>query len=362
MIPISRPTIGSPEIEAAVSVLQSGLLASGERVRTFEQKFSAYCGVPHGVAVNSGTAALHAALLAGGIGPGDEVIVPTFSFFATASCVNMAGARPVFVDVDPLTFNLDPSLVEGSITPRTKAIIGVHLFGHPFDLKVLRELCAAHQLLLIEDAAQAHGATYQNKRVGSWGEMACFSFYATKNMTTGEGGMVTTNSFSYAEALRMIINHGQQEKYCHTRLGYNYRMTDLAAALGLAQLKNLDRWNAIRRANAAYFCKHLSCPGIVLPTERPAVTHVYHQYILRVTEECALSRAALIEHLTKRGIGTAIHYPLPIHRQPYYRDTGYLAPYPVADRLTEEVVSIPVHPQVSEGDREYICAAINEVR
>jgi len=230
----------------------SGMLASGPKVTAFEQAFASLCRTSHAVAVSNGTTALHASLLAAGVGPGDEVIVPAFSFFATASSVSMCGATPVFCDIDERTFNIDPARIGDLVTPKTKAVIGVHLFGQPFDVPAVQQVCKSHNLALIEDAAQAHGALLHGEPVGGFGNYGCFSFYATKNLITGEGGMVTTNDKSAMERLRIIINHGQSEKYLHTRLGYNYRMTDIAAAIGLVQLKKLDKFNARRRKNAEY--------------------------------------------------------------------------------------------------------------
>jgi len=289
-IPVARPAIGQEEISAVTSVLESGMLASGDRVAEFEKKFADFCGSNHAVAINNGTAALHAALLAAGIGPGDEVIVPAFTFVATATAVAMCGAKPVFADVDEKTFNIDPRQVAERITPRTKAVIGVHLFGQPCDIEALQEICESKSLKFIEDAAQAHGAMYKNAKAGSFGHLACFSFYATKNMITGEGGMVTTSDKAYNARLRLLINHGQSEKYLHTILGYNYRMTDIGAALGLVQLKKLEKFNLRRRKNAEFYNANLSVKGLSLPFVGSARNHVYHQYVLRLTEEFPLNR------------------------------------------------------------------------
>ena len=292
-IPVARPVIGPDEVATVSDVLMSGMLAQGEKVAEFEQKFAAYCGTAHAVAVNNGTAALHAALLAAGIGPGDEVIVPAFSFIATATTVSMCGAKPVFADVDEQTFNIRPEQVSERITPKTKAVIGVHLFGQPFDVGPVQEICEAHSLQLIEDAAQAHGALYHGVKVGNFGRFGCFSFYATKNMITGEGGMVTTSDKPLTDRLRLIINHGQSEKYLHTVLGYNYRMTDIAAAIGIVQLKKLDKFNLRRRKNAEYYEANLSAKGLIRPKVADGVQHVYHQYVIRLTDEFPLSRTAL---------------------------------------------------------------------
>ena len=361
-IPVARPVIGPEEVAAVSEVLQSGMLAQGERVAELESKFAAYCGAAQGIAVNNGTAALHAALLACGIGPGDEVIVPAFSFIATATAVSMCGARPVFADVDEETFNIRPDQVKERITPKTKAVIGVHLFGQPFDAEPVQEICEAHNLVLIEDAAQAHGAVYHGTKVGNLGKCGCFSFYATKNMITGEGGMVTTSDKVTADKLRLIVNHGQSEKYLHTVLGYNYRMTDIAAAIGIVQLKKLDKFNLRRKKNAEYYAANLTAKGLVKPKVADNVQHVYHQYVVRLTEEFPLSRQAFMDYLKAKGIGSAVHYPIPIHRQPLYAPVAEPDPCPVATKLAGTVLSLPVHPSLDTKDLAAVCEAVNKVK
>jgi perosamine synthetase len=361
-IPVARPVIGQDEIAAVSDVLASGMLAQGERVAEFEGKFAGYCGTTHAVATNNGTAALHAALLAAGIGYGDEVIVPAFSFIATATAVSMCGARPVFADVDERTFTISPDQVAERVTPKTKAVIGVHLFGQPFDVRAVREICEAKDLKLVEDAAQAHGALYRGEKVGGLGQMGCFSFYATKNMITGEGGMVTTSEKAYTERLRLIINHGQSEKYLHVRLGYNYRMTDIAAAIGLVQLRKLDKFNLRRRKNAEYYSANITAKGLFLPAVADGAHHVYHQYVVRLMEEFPLRRDAFIDHLRSKGIGTAVHYPTPIHRQPLYAPAADPDPCPVSSRLAATVLSLPVHPSLDSRELGYICDVINRVK
>jgi len=361
-IPVARPAIGQDEISAVTAVLESGMLAAGERVAEFEKKFADYCGATHAVAMNNGTAALHAALLAADIGPGDEVIVPSFTFFATASSVSMTGAKPVFADVDEKTFCIDPAEVENLITPKTKAVIGVHLFGQPFDVQGMKQVCESHNLTLIEDAAQAQGAMWNSEKAGAMGDMGCFSFYATKNMTTGEGGMVTTSDKALNERLRLIINHGQSEKYLHTRIGYNYRLTDVAAAIGLVQLKKLEKFNMRRRKNAEYFDAHISVKGILLPVVAPGMHHVYHQYVLRLTDEFGMKRADFIEYLKAKGIGSAIHYPIPLHHQPVYARAHEPDSCPVSTSLASSVLSIPVHPLLDQKELSYICDVINRVK
>jgi len=361
-ISVARPAIGQEEISAVTSVLESGMLASGDRVVEFEKKFADFCGSNHAVAINNGTAALHAALLAAGIGPGDEVIVPAFTFVATASAVAMCGAKPVFADVDEKTFNISPQQVTEKITPKTKAVIGVHLFGQPCDIEALQEICESKNLKFIEDAAQAHGALYKNARTGSFGHLACFSFYATKNMITGEGGMVTTSDKAYNARLRLLINHGQSEKYLHTILGYNYRMTDIGAALGLVQLKKLEKLNLRRRKNAEFYNASLSVKGLSLPFVGSARNHVYHQYVIRLTEEFPMTRLAFIEYLKAKGIGSAIHYPIPLHRQPLFGLGNDPDPCPVSTSLAGSVLSLPVHPLLDQKELAYICDTINRVK
>jgi perosamine synthetase len=361
-IPVARPAIGQEEISAVSDVLKSGMLASGERVAEFEQKFADFCGATHAVAVNNGTAALHAALLAAGIGPGDEVIVPAFSFVATASAVLMCGAKPVFADVDSLTFNILPAQVEERVTPKTKAVIGVHLFGQPFEVQAVRDCCDAHSLTLIEDAAQAHGALYRGQKVGSFGNLACFSFYATKNMITGEGGMITTSDKHLNERLRLLINHGQSEKYLHTCLGYNYRLTDIGAALGLVQLRKLEKFNLRRRKNAEFYQANLSVKGLVTPSTSGGMSHVFHQYVVRLTEEFPLSRTGFMEYLKSKGIGSAVHYPIPLHRQPLFGLENDPDLCPVSTSLSGSVLSLPVHPLLDQKELAYICDTINRVR
>lgn len=355
-VPIARPLVGEEEIAAVADVMRSGMLAQGSVVTEFESRFAEYCGAAHAVGVNSGTAALHAALLAAGVGPGDSVVVPAFTFFATASAVSMCGATPLFADVDPATFNIDPDSVAALIRPETRAVVGVHLFGQPFDVGAVREVCDDHDLVLIEDAAQAHGAEYHGKRAGSLADLACFSFYPTKNMTTGEGGMVTTDDDHLAERVRLLINHGQSKKYLHSAVGYNYRMTNIAAAIGLVQLGRVEGFNERRIENARYLNRHLAGTGLATPSVAPGVRHVYHQYVVKLPAGYPLSRDAFMDALAGRAIGTAVHYPVPVNRQPVYENER--ASCPVADGLAASVVSLPVHPAVTDEDLAYICDAV----
>ncbi len=361
-VPIARPIFGEEELEALRRVLESGVVAHGPEVEEFEREFAEYVGVEHAVAVANGTAALDLVLKAYRLGPGDEVITTPFTFIATANAVLFQGARPVFADVDPRTYNLDPERVAELVTPRTRAIIAVHLFGQPADMRALREIAEDHRLILIEDAAQAHGAEFMGRRVGGLGDAAIFSFYATKNMTTGEGGMVTTNDRAVAERVRLLRDHGQAGKYLHVELGYNLRMTSLQAAIGRVQLRKLDSFNEARRRNARRLTEALSgVKGITPPYEDPRAKHVYHQYVVRVEDEFPLSRDDLRSFLQSRGVETAVHYPMPIFAQPLYRRLGYPQDScPNAVEASRRVLSLPVHPALSGEDLDYIVECIRE--
>ena len=353
MIHIAKPQIGEEEKQAVWAVLQSGILAQGPRVAELEKKFAEYCGVKHAVATSSGTTALHVALLAHGIGPGDEVITTPFTFIASANTIRYVGATPVFVDIDPVTFNIDPAAVEAAITERTKAIMPVHLFGLTCDMGALMRIAEQHNLIVVEDACQSHGAEYHGKRAGSFGT-GCFSFYPTKNMTTAEGGMLTTDDDDVAEEARVIRQHGMRRRYYHDEMGYNFRMTDVHAAIGLAQLPKLETFNEDRIANAAYFGARLQ--GVVTPTVPEGYRHVFHQYTVRVPGG---RRDEAIEALRGRGVGCGVYYPVPVHQQRIYE--GVVCSCPEAERASGEVLSLPVHPGLSEADREQIVRAVNEV-
>jgi perosamine synthetase len=356
MIPLSQPMIGEEEKVAVLEVLESGQLAHGPRVREFEAHFAAWCGVEHAIATSSGTSALHVALLAHGIEPGDEVITAPFSFIASANCALFVGAKPVFADIEPEYYTIDPTEIAKKITPRSRAIIAVHLFGQPCDMATISKIARDHELILIEDACQAHGAMVGEQPVGSFGT-ACYSFYATKNMTTIEGGMITTNDPEVAERAQMIRSHGSQARYVHETLGYNLRMTDLEAAIGLAQLSKLDGWNAQRQANAEYLTGRLSgVRGVVTPNVREGSTHVFHQYTVRIHK-----RDAAVLRLTQRGIGVGVFYPTPIYRQPLYRQLGYDDHLPNAETACREVLSLPVHPSLSRNDLDTIVEAVSDL-
>ena len=355
MIPVAHPVFGDQEIEAVSRIMRSGMIASGEEVSLFEKEFADYCGTKEAIATNNGTTALHAGLMACGILPGDEVIVPSFTFFATASSVSMCGAKPVMVDVCEDSFGISPNAILESITPRTKAVIGVHLFGQPCDISAIMEICEDHHLMFIEDCAQAHGALYNGKKVGSFGSIGCFSFYPTKNMTTGEGGMITTNDPGIADHARRLINHGQGKKYLHTEIGFNYRLTNIGAAIGRVQLRKIDAMNEARNKNAVYFSEHIRNTKISLPVILDGCSHVYHQYVIRVKDG---KRDQLTAWLSEQGIGTAIHYPIPVNEQPVY-STVPNPPCPVSARLAQEVLSLPVYPGLTDKELEYICNTLN---
>ena len=358
MIPISKPVFGEEEIKAAKEVLTSGFVAQGEKVEEFEREFAYYINVNHAIAFANGTIALDVALKALGIKQGDEVIVPSFSFISTANSILFQGAKPIFADVEERTSNINPDDVLEKLTDKTKAIIGVHLFGHPFDIKAVQEICEDYNLILIEDCAQAHGAEYEDRKVGSFGLVSCFSFYATKNMTTGEGGMITTESDEIAKVCRLLRNHGESQKYVHTMLGYNYRMTDIQAAIGLVQLKKRDGFNEKRIKNAVYLNKHLKLSGLNISYRKKGVKHVYHQYAVTIEkrEGFPMSRDEFMEYLKNKGIGCAIHYPLPIHKQPLYQQLGYTdedVKCPIATVSSKKILSLPVHPALSDEELKY---------
>jgi dTDP-4-amino-4,6-dideoxygalactose transaminase len=352
MIPIARPQMGEEEKERVWDAMASGSLAQGPRVREFEEAFAAMVGAGHAVATSSGTTALHLALLGYGVGEGDEVITVPFTFIASANSILYTGARPVFVDIDERDFTMDPAQIEAAVTARTRAIMPVSLYGQPADLPAIAEIADRHGLAVVEDAAQAHGAAVDGRKSGTWGA-GTFSFYPTKNMTTGEGGMVTTDDAELAERIRLLREHGMKVRYHHDIVGYNFRMTDIAAAIGLAQLPKLAGYNDRRRAIAARYDAELR--GVITPFVRPGVTHVYHQYTIRVNE-----RDAFAERLKERGVGSAIYYPIPVHRQKPFLALGYGdGSYPVTDRLTAEVLSIPVHPALSDDEVAEVIAAVN---
>jgi perosamine synthetase len=355
MIPIASPDIGEDEKQAVLQVLDSGVIAQGPKVKEFEEKFAEYAGVEHAVAVSSGTAALHVSLLAHGVGAGDEVITTPFTFIATANSILFTGAKPVFCDIEEETYNVNTDLIAELITDKTKAILPVHLYGHPAEMKAIMELAADHKLVVIEDACQAHGAEYNGKRVGSFGT-GTFSFYPTKNMTSAEGGMITTDDAQVDKMGRVIRQHGMFKRYYHEALGFNLRLTDVHAAIGVAQLAKLPGYNEKRISNAASLSEKITNKDFTLPKVKAGCRHVFHQYTVRHPD-----RENVIKTLEEKGIGYGIYYPLPINKQPYYLELGYDVSRPIAEKVAEEVISLPVHPKLTAEDTDYIAETLNNL-
>ena len=351
-IPIAAPVVSERAKQSVEGVLESGSLAAGGEVKAFESEFAEYCGTDHAIAVANGTAALHTALVAAGIGDGDRVITTPLSFVATANAIRFAGGTPVFADVDPETLNLDPDAVRETVADRgVDAILPVHLYGLPAAMDELQTIADANDAVLIEDAAQAHGARYRGESVGSLGDVGAFSFYPTKNMTTGEGGMVVTDDAEIADRARRFINHGRSGHDEHTSLGHNFRLTDIAAAIGRSQLELLPSFVRARRANASRLTAVASESDLSVPPDPPDGRHAYHQYTVQTRD-----RDALVTHLDEFGIETSVYYPTPIHEQPAYDDWNPAVP--VAEHAAETVLSIPVHPQLSPADVQRITDAI----
>lgn len=359
MIPLVHPILGRSEKKIVCEVIDSGMIASGVYVEKFERSFARYCGARHGVAVSNGTTALHAALLACGVGPGDKVLTTPFSFIATANSILHCGATPVFADIDKGTYNLSPSEAEKSLRRHAgiKAVIVVHLYGLPANMDAFLALKKRYGFALIEDCAQAHGAQWKGRTVGSIGDAAAFSFYATKNATTGEGGVVLTNDAGIDARVRQIINHGRSTHSTHSILGYNFRLTNIAAGIGLAQLRHLSRWTQRRQANAGILTAGLrSIASITVPAVPSGSRPVYHQYTIRVP---AARREALMAHLNTRGISSGVYYATAIHRQPLYEDLGFKeGSCPVAEQASREVLSLPVHPALRTRDLHAIIAGV----
>jgi dTDP-4-amino-4,6-dideoxygalactose transaminase len=356
MIPVSKPYIGEEEKQAVMAVLDSGMIVQGPRVAEFEKLFAAVCGTKHAVATSSGTTALHLAMLAHGIGPGDEVITSPFTFIASVNSILYAGATPVLVDIEADTFNIDPEAVERAITPKTKAILCVHLFGHLCDMTALQAIADKHGLVIIEDACQSVGGAYQGKIAGSFGT-GTFSLYATKNVMSVEGGMITTDDDHIADQCRLLRSHGMRRRYYYDMLGYNFRMTDLHAAVGIAQLNRLDATTKKRQENAAYLSARLE--SVIVPTVREGYEHVWHQYTIRV--DGGRDRDAAVQQLADNGVGSGIFYPVPAHQHDYMREVVGNLSFPIAEQMAAEVISLPVHPQLSQADLEKIVAEVNKL-
>ena len=347
------------EIDAAICrVVESTAFILGPEVSAFEKAFAAYCEAKCAVGVDSGTAALFLALKACGIGPGDEVITTPFTFISTAETISQVGARPVFVDIDLATYNLDPRRIEAAITPRTRAIIPVHLYGQPAEMDEILAIAKAHHLWVIEDAAQAHGARYKGRRVGSLGDIACFSFYPSKNLGAyGDGGAVVTNDVNLAARVRSLRDHGRSSKYLHSELGWGFRLDALQAAILRAKLPHLDAWNAARRERAYRYAELLAGTSVVIPMALPYVEHVYHCYVVRTPH-----RDEVVKALQARGIGVGIHYPIPLHLQPAYKDLGYTTgSFPISEQCSQEVFSLPMYPELTEQQQREVATAIREI-
>jgi dTDP-4-amino-4,6-dideoxygalactose transaminase len=344
-----------PEIDAAVGrVLASGRYVLGPEGEALERELAAFTGAAHAVGVNSGTDALHLALVACGVGPGDEVIVPAFTFFASAEAVSYTGATPVFADVDAATFNLDPASFKKSITKKTRAVIAVHLFGQCAALDEISSLCKENKLVLVEDVAQALGADYDGRRAGSWGDFGCFSFYPTKNLAAaGDAGLITTNDRKYDETLRMLRHHGSRKTYLHERVGWNSRLDEIQAAVLRVKLAHLDRFNQARRAVADLYRKRLAGKDLVLPAEHGRGTHVHHQFTIRSGK-----RDALRETLARESIAASVFYPIPLHRQPAYEAANRGLSLPVSEKISAEVLSLPINPLLDEASVDRVCRAL----
>lgn len=340
--------------KALAEVLESTHFILGPNVQAFEKEAAAYLGVQHAVACASGTDALHLALRAAGVGEGDEVITPAFTFIATAEAISYVGATPVFVDIDPRTFNLDPAQVEAAITPRTRALLPVHLFGQPADLDSFQEICRKHNLLLIEDCAQSFGAEYKGRMTGGFGIAGCFSFFPSKNLGCyGDGGLVTTNDENVARELLVLRNHGSRQRYHHAVIGYNSRLDEMQAAILRVKLRHITEYNKLRRRNAHLYNNGLKGLALRTPCEDGIGVHVYHQYTLLLEGRDRVQKA-----LTDAGIASAIYYPIPLHRQEVYRDLLAGTSLPVTEKIAEQVLSLPMYPELTAEQIQHICQVI----
>ena len=358
MIPIAKPIIDNSEINEVVKVLKSGELSQGKWVERLEKDFASFINTKFAMATSNGTTALHLALLSLDIGEGDEVITTPFSFIASTNAILYVGANPVFVHIDPKTFNINPDLIEEKITSKTRAILLVHLFGLPADMKKILGIAKKHNLFILEDAAQAHGAKIDNQVVGSFGNLAAFSFYPTKNMTTGEGGMVTTDDEILAQKIKKLRNHGMEKRYYHDVLGFNFRMTNIQAAIGIHQLKKINDFNKKRIENAQFLTEQLlGLGGIQMPFIPPGFTHVFHQYTILV-KEGKEKRDELAEYLNKNGVSNMIYYPVPIHQQKFIRNMYPDLKLKITEQISDRVLSLPIHPLLDREDLQKIAILI----
>jgi perosamine synthetase len=350
-VSLSKMYVDDQIQKVVLNVLNSGRYINGQNIKSFEEEFADLCGTKYAVGVSSGTSAILLSLMALGIGEEDEVIVPSHTFIATASPARFLGATLVYADIDPEIYTIDPAEVKRKITPRTKVIIPVHLYGHSCDMDPINELAKAHNLYVIEDACQAHSATYKGKKTGSLGDIACFSFFPSKNMTVlGDGGMITTNDGELARKVGMLRNHGREQKYVHDILGLNCRLSEVHAAIGREQLKHLTDWTEKRRAIAARYNVLLRDSGVIAPVEREWAKHVYYMYVIRVKQ-----RDKLASYLKDKGIETGIHYPVPVHRQPCLMSDVRL---PITEQYVDEILSLPMHPQLSDEEVEYVASEV----
>ncbi len=365
MIPVCEPLLLGKELEYVTDCLKTNWISSvGKYVTEFEQRFAEYCGCRYGISTTSGTTALHLALTSLGIGQGDEVIVPSFTMAASVFAILYTGAKPVLIDSEPNTWNMDVTKLDEKITPRTRAIMPVHIYGHPCDMEPIMEIANKHRVFVVEDAAEAHGAEYKDKKVGGIGHIGCFSFYANKMITTGEGGMVVTNSDEVAENAK----HLKDQAYCpgkrflHTDIGFNYRMTNIQAAIGLAQLENIEQFIDRRRGNAFLYNQALKdMPGIVLPPEKEGVKNVYWMYCILIGKDSSISRDELMRRLKEKGIDTRTFF-IPMHQQPAFLNRGLFKGerYPVAEELSEKGLYLPSSSGLKKEEIEYTCQAIKD--
>ena len=352
-IPLSKMYIDDEIRQAVLEVLDSGRYINGDNLRAFEEEFAHFCGVRHAVGVSSGTSAILLTLRAFGIGEGDEVIAPAHTFVATASPAVFLGASVVYADIDPETCNIDPAEVRKLVSPRTRAVVPVHLYGHPCDMDAINELAETYGFRVIEDACQSHGAAYKGRRTGSLGDAACFSFFPSKNMTVlGDGGMMTTDDGKLAEEVRMLRDHGRTRKHVHELLGLNFRLSEIHAAIGRLQLRHLSEWNTRRREIARRYGETLAGSGVTVPIAKDWAEHVYYMYVIRTDR-----RDELASFLRGRGIETGIHYPVPLHQQPCVKADAHL---PVTEKCVDEILSLPMHPQLTDSEVERVAAAVKE--
>jgi perosamine synthetase len=366
MIPVCEPLLGGKEAEYVLDCINTNWISSqGKYIGQFEEKFAAYCGCKHGITTTSGTTALHLALVACGIGPGDEVIIPTYTMIATAYAVVYTGASMVLVDAEPETWNIDVSKIEEKITSRTRAILPVHIYGHPCDMDPITEIARRHNLYVIEDAAEAHGAEYKGKKAGSFGDINCFSFYANKIITTGEGGMIVTNNEKLAAQARRLkdLAHSPAKRFLHDDIGYNYRMTNVQSAIGLAQFERIDEYVEMRRHNACLYNEHLKdVKGITIPAEKEWAKNVYWMYSILVQDDFGCTRDVMAAKLKERGIDTRTFF-VPVHQQPVFQDQGLFKGevFPVADDISQSGLYLPSSSGLQVEDINYICQAINKI-